>query len=109
MTPSSLSCHARASLDRTGEHDHCARCDTRLTRLPSLPSMMCIRLFPAPEAEGQDLKRHFGKEWTMCRSAQMNILIRRVIDWLAYPKDSRLRFDPRPELAKELKEKGLIK
>ncbi len=38
----------------------------------------------------------------------MNILIRRALDWLAYPKDSRLRFDPRPELIEELKLKGLL-
>lgn len=39
----------------------------------------------------------------------MNILVRRFLDWLAYPNDSRLRFDPRPELIAELKKKGLLK
>lgn len=39
----------------------------------------------------------------------MNILIRRVLDWLAYPNESRLRFDPRPELIAELKRKGHLK
>jgi len=34
---------------------------------------------------------------------------RRILDWLAWPVDTRLRFDPRPEMLRTLKEKGLLK